>query len=157
MYASSVPGAGIVTSTVTGPEGFNAYGVQIRFQATDFVSTSTASSSSSSVTTTSSTTRSTSTGSSDKGLSTGTTAGIGVGVSIAGILILVGVIFFFLRQRRRRRRRRTENISPGGPHYQQRDPYYSKPELADTQKFQSYQPSHLVPPSEPVELGTGRE
>lgn len=118
-YTTSVPGAGVVTTTVTKNEGFNAYGVQIRFQESDSVTALTATTASTSTTSTSgsaqttaspastagagagSTASPTNSGTSSGGLSTGAKAGIGVGVAIAAIIIITAILFFFLRRRPR--------------------------------------------------------
>jgi len=94
--------------TATGPKAINAYGVSIRWQSTDFVSTPTSSTtfttSATGLPTTSATglsAASTTTGrvsptpDAGSGLSTGAKAGIGVGSAIGGLLlIIVGILLF---------------------------------------------------------------
>lgn len=95
-----------ITSTTTNVEGFNAYGVSIRYQATDFAS---APKTSSSVRETPSTSSSRSAPTSEStnlsasnGLSTGAKIGIGVGCAIGFLLfILLGFLVFRLRSRTR--------------------------------------------------------
>ena len=95
-----------VTETIGG--NVNAYGVQIRFQASDLVRLTSASSSTSSTSTqngagpTDSVPAPTPTSSS--GLSTGAIAGIGVGAALAGLIFLVAV---FLGWRYVMKKRRT--------------------------------------------------
>lgn len=117
VYTTSIPGAGVVTSTVTKNEGFNAYGVQVRFQASDSISALTAATTATPVTvsssssdgggaSTTSASESTSAAATPNpqttGLSTGDKAGLGVGVAIAAMLTIAAVLFFFLRRQRRR-------------------------------------------------------
>ncbi|OKL62342.1 hypothetical protein UA08_02823 [Talaromyces atroroseus] len=105
VYTTDLPGVGTSTVTTSGSEGINAYGVQIRFQATDSVTaltTTTASPTSSTSSTSSSSSTSTSSATpASTGLSTGAKAGIGVGVALAGLIAIAGIIFFFVRPRRR--------------------------------------------------------
>ncbi|KAJ9302099.1 hypothetical protein DTO271G3_965 [Paecilomyces variotii] len=92
-----------VTSTTTNVEGFNAYGVSIRYQATDFASAQKTSSSVPSTSSSSSSSRSaptleTSSSSASNGLPTGAKVGVGVGCSVGVLLlILVGFLIFRLR------------------------------------------------------------
>lgn len=110
IFTSSAPGH-YVTATKSGA-GVNAYGVEIRWQSTDFASSSPSSSQSPP---TASTTGPSSTGGATApaqesngsgggggGLSTGAKAGIGIGAAIGAILVLVGVAFFVRRARTRR-------------------------------------------------------
>ncbi|CAK7205758.1 hypothetical protein SEUCBS139899_008537 [Sporothrix eucalyptigena] len=113
VYTTSIIGKGEVVSTVTDAEGLNAFGVQIRYQSTDFVSSSSSSSSAQTGSNTgsggsnASPTGSNSSGDnngtssgSSSGLSTGAKAGIGIGVAL-GVLAFVGVaIFLIIRNRR---------------------------------------------------------
>lgn len=117
----------MVTSTVSKNEGFNAYGVQVRFQASDSISAFTASQTTatsdivssssgggggagptSSASTSASTSASATPNPQTTGLSTGAKAGVGVGVAVAGLIVTAAVAFFF------RRRRRTVNQQGGG-------------------------------------------
>ncbi|KAK1772861.1 hypothetical protein QBC33DRAFT_32006 [Phialemonium atrogriseum] len=115
IYTSSAPGH-YVTATKSGA-GVNAYGLEIRWQSTDFASSSPSSSPSSKSSPTESTTGPSSTGGPTApaqesngsgggggggGLSAGAKAGIGIGAAIGAILVLVGVAFFVRRARTRR-------------------------------------------------------
>lgn len=94
-------------------EAVNGYGVSIRYQSTDFISTtsgsspSTSSSPSSLPTSTSLTASPTNLGSSSTsataaaspGLSTGAKAGIGVGAAVVGLAVLVGIAMLFRSRR----------------------------------------------------------
>ncbi|CAK7223355.1 hypothetical protein SBRCBS47491_005180 [Sporothrix bragantina] len=113
VYTTSIIGKGNVVSTVTAAEGLNAFGLQIRYQSTDFASsTSSSSFTSSTPKATGQTTGSGSSGPSptggssggssntSSGLSSGAKAGIGIGVAL-GALAFIGVaLFLFIRKRR---------------------------------------------------------
>ncbi|KAJ5974942.1 hypothetical protein N7481_008649 [Penicillium waksmanii] len=98
-----------ITSTGTqvadmtgGVDGINAYGVQLRWRATDL--TTAAPTFGSGITSATAATQTRETilgGSSDSsGLSTGARVGVGVGCAVAGILLILVAILFFLRSRR---------------------------------------------------------
>ena len=108
VFTTYTLGFGNVVSTVSGLQGaVNAFGVRIRYQATDFISATASSSSSSSALTTSSSSNATSVGASGGsgggggGLSVGVKAGIGIGVSVSVLAALGFALFFFIRKRRR--------------------------------------------------------
>ncbi|KAI0098670.1 hypothetical protein GGR51DRAFT_537981 [Nemania sp. FL0031] len=113
-----------VTSTFDSDDGFNAYSIQVRYQSTDFLSTTTTPTTTPTntptatppSTTTASTASSTSTSqagpltslpaantsdASGSNLNGGAIAGITVG-AVAGVLILAGIAWFLIRQRRRK-------------------------------------------------------
>lgn len=83
-------------------EAVNGYGVSIRYQSTDFVSTTTSSSSGTSSTTSSTPTSSSATAASS-GLSTGAKAGIGVGAAVVALAVLIGIAMLFVTRRRKAR------------------------------------------------------
>ncbi|CAK7273609.1 hypothetical protein SEPCBS119000_005748 [Sporothrix epigloea] len=128
-YTSSILGEGEVVFTTTdrGDQGINAFGIQIRYQSTDFVSSSTptstpaptsatagtasatgqttggsgsGSSSSASPTGGSSSDNGGHSSSSSGGLSTGAKAGIGIGVALGVVAFLGIIILLFIRKRR---------------------------------------------------------
>ncbi|CAK7265641.1 hypothetical protein SEPCBS57363_001686 [Sporothrix epigloea] len=121
VYTTSILGEGnaVFTSTEDN-QGINAFGIQIRYQSTDFVSSSSTAAPSSTATSSTASVTGQSTGSgssssasptgtgnssgdsssSSSGLSTGAKAGIGIGVAL-GVLALLGcIVFLFVRKRR---------------------------------------------------------
>ncbi|KAJ4421136.1 hypothetical protein N0V82_003900 [Gnomoniopsis sp. IMI 355080] len=100
------------TSTARSELGIGAYGVEVRWQATDFVSTTvtpqSVSSTKSTATTPSATTTpaaatTTSSTSAAAGLSSGAAAGIGVGVAVLFLAAATGAFFLIRRMRQRRK------------------------------------------------------
>ncbi|KAF2149652.1 hypothetical protein K461DRAFT_271218 [Myriangium duriaei CBS 260.36] len=108
----------VVSSTTRAEAGIGAYGVEIRFQATDFIATSTTGSTSANRPTetppsTSNVIPSTTTSTPDgQGLSTPAAIGTGVGVAIVGLL-LFGLGLFFGRKSMRARKAATTLSGPG--------------------------------------------
>ncbi|KAH8647670.1 hypothetical protein BX600DRAFT_475705 [Xylariales sp. PMI_506] len=105
VYTQDVIGVGPETITATGGglAAINAYGVNIRWKAADFVSTTTSTSlSSTGLTTTSASTSQQETGTSRLGggdeLSTGAKAGIGVASAVIGILIIIAGAILYRRK-----------------------------------------------------------
>jgi hypothetical protein len=82
-------------------EAVNGYGVSIRYQSTDFTSSTYSSGSSTSSATSSSS--SSATAAASPGISTGAKAGIGVGAAVVGLAVLVGIAMLFLARRRKAR------------------------------------------------------
>lgn len=98
-------------STATGLANLNAYGMEVRWQASDTSTSSTTSAStmasstlSTSVPASPASTTSTHTpaptSTTTSSLSTGAKAGIGIGAALGALIILAGIIFFFIRRRR---------------------------------------------------------
>ncbi|PYI09654.1 hypothetical protein BO78DRAFT_415582 [Aspergillus sclerotiicarbonarius CBS 121057] len=108
------------TGSMTSPGSINAYGVEVRWQSTDFVAPTGTATASVTGTTESVPAGSsqTQTASSSSGLATGAKVGIGVGVAIAGVLVIALVAWGLLRRRRRNHQRmeamRTSNGPNGG-------------------------------------------
>lgn len=110
VYTTSTPGLSPVTITDSGRYGFNAYGLQIRWGSTDFVSEPTISSSATKIIASSVSSRdqpsSTTTlmpiTAPQSGLQQSTRIGIGVGVAIGASLIIAAVFYLWLRRRRKR-------------------------------------------------------
>ncbi|KAH8901520.1 hypothetical protein GQ53DRAFT_757144 [Thozetella sp. PMI_491] len=126
QYTTSIVGQGVVTTSHAGggQQAINAFGVQIRWQSTDFVSTtSTASTSASTGSSNSPAQTQTSGAQSDApssapaaasdGLPTGAKAGIGVGVALVVLLLLAGVALLW-----RRRRSQKAAALPANPMYE---------------------------------------
>ncbi|KAI7970372.1 hypothetical protein EIK77_006217 [Talaromyces pinophilus] len=96
-------------STATGLANLNAYGMEIRWQASDTSTPRTTTASSTSPTSVSASPASTAlstsptstpTSTSTSSLSTGAKAGIGIGAALGALILLAGIIFFFIRRRR---------------------------------------------------------
>lgn len=109
---------GFLTPTAGG--GVNAFSVQVRFQSSDFPTSTKTSTTPSTVTVTITAPPQ------PQGLSTGARAGIGVAVAIIVLaLLLLGAFLYFLRRRRQRQPAPTE---PPRPDYDTHG-LYTKPEL----------------------------
>ncbi|PMD47787.1 subtilisin-like protein [Hyaloscypha variabilis F] len=93
VYTTSIPGTGYATSTGGAGGGFNAYGVKIRWRATNLSPEATSTSSTTSVS------------NANTGLSLGAKIGIGVGVGFAGILCFIALLFLGVRHRRQAKNR----------------------------------------------------
>ncbi|KAI1113267.1 hypothetical protein F5Y14DRAFT_418301 [Nemania sp. NC0429] len=128
------------TTTIDGPGGFNAYAVQIRYQSTDFASTTALStptkSSTIAVPTTPTTTPKTendnNTTNQDNGLSPGAAAGIAIG-AIAGVLIVVAIIWYLIRRNAwRQKQNRQDRPIHHQPNY---DLYSMKPSSYPPREF----------------------
>ncbi|CAK7562543.1 MAG: hypothetical protein SEPTF4163_000391 [Sporothrix epigloea] len=120
VYTTSILGEGnaVFTSTEDN-QGINAFGIEIRYQSTDFASSSSTATSAASASATGQSTGSGSSSSaspsgtgnsssdssghsssSSSGLSTGAKAGIGIGVAL-GVLALLGIFIFLVVRKRR--------------------------------------------------------
>jgi len=111
---------GFFTATYGG--AINAFSVQVRFQSSDFPTSTKTSTTPATVTVTATTTAP----SQPQGLSTGAQAGIGVAVAIVVLaLLLLGTFFYF---RRRRRQRQSAPTEPPRSDYDTHG-LYTKPEL----------------------------
>ncbi|KAL2823445.1 hypothetical protein BDW59DRAFT_163226 [Aspergillus cavernicola] len=103
--------------SMTSGDGWNAYGLEIRWRASDL--SSAPATASASATETETTPQGTSEESS--GLSTGAKAGIGIGVGVGGLLAILAVGFLILRGRKRRGEDSGDlsgtngDLCPGGP------------------------------------------
>lgn len=105
-------------TTVTG--AVLAFGVSIRYQASDTITTTSSTSSSSaastastaSATSTSSATSTAAAQSSSGGLSTSAAIGVGVGVGVGGLAVLIAVVFLFWT--RRGRKSKTQDVGGSG-------------------------------------------
>ncbi|KAI3321983.1 hypothetical protein HD806DRAFT_151702 [Xylariaceae sp. AK1471] len=118
-----------LTTSIGNIGGVNAYSLQVRYQSTDFVSTtSTTSSTTSSISSqTPPAVHATSTSTTDKinhndsssadrkgGLSPGAAAGVAIG-AFAGVLILVALIWLHIRHRRRQKQQYYDPPKPAPP------------------------------------------
>ncbi|KAI1088927.1 hypothetical protein F5B19DRAFT_402161 [Rostrohypoxylon terebratum] len=143
LYTTRTPGEDPETSTTTGGGTLNAFGVAIRWHASDLATETTSVSRLAGPTIIS-----VSQGSG--GLSSGAKAGLGVGVAIAGILVLVGA--FLLWRRRRRHRGEASTVIRNQQPIEQHHPGKSPWELDG-----SHERVELPGRSLPAELGSGRE
>ncbi|KAI0534339.1 hypothetical protein GGR58DRAFT_62802 [Xylaria digitata] len=114
------------TSTFNTDDAVNAYSIQVRYQSTDFVSTSSSSPTSSSARNTQSPTVipvNTPTNTPQTTISSGAIAGIVIGVLVA-ITIAVAAVFLFMRRRRQQRSNLVQQTNhPHHPYPQHPYPY----------------------------------
>ncbi|QGA15840.1 hypothetical protein EYB26_003501 [Talaromyces marneffei] len=176
-YEGSTTGTYLFTaqtsiSTAIGLANLNAYGMEIRWQASDTstpgatsalttassaLSTSASASPASTALSTTPTPTSTPTSPSTSSLSTGAKAGIGIGAAVSALLILAGIIFFIIRRRRNSAAaNKQENMDMHlTPAQLQQQEYYVEAAAGDVR---SKPPYHELPtqPKErnPVELSS---
>ncbi|KAI1339982.1 hypothetical protein F5Y15DRAFT_60683 [Xylariaceae sp. FL0016] len=103
----------LTTSVADFMGGINAFAVQVRFQATDGVSSSSSSTTGNAAVPTASDSNSSEASDGSSGLTTGAVAGIGVAVGLVSLGIVGSLVFFF-----RRRRKVAKDLLPsemGGP------------------------------------------
>ncbi|EEA20963.1 conserved hypothetical protein [Talaromyces marneffei ATCC 18224] len=176
-YEGSTTGTYLFTaqtsiSTAIGLANLNAYGMEIRWQASDTstpgatsalttassaLSTSASASPASTALSTTPTPTSTPTSPSTSSLSTGAKAGIGIGAAVGALLILAGIIFFIIRRRRNNAAaNKQENMDMHlTPAQLQQQEYYVEAAAGDVR---SKPPYHELPtqPKErnPVELSS---
>ncbi|OJJ43563.1 hypothetical protein ASPZODRAFT_136018 [Penicilliopsis zonata CBS 506.65] len=123
-YTYSSSGSVVTATTSLDSSGLiNAYGVEIRWQSSDFASSTavtttatatttatTAQSPSQASATSTSTSSSTSTSKSSSGLSNGAKIGVGVGVAIGGVLVISLVVAWFLYRKRQKGRNASSEL-----------------------------------------------
>ncbi|KAI0380302.1 hypothetical protein F5Y04DRAFT_282065 [Hypomontagnella monticulosa] len=128
----------------------NARGVQVRFQSTDFMTTTPTNTISSQSTTTSSLTSTNTSPSETSGLSTGAQAGIGVGVAVGVLALLAIAGFIFLKRRKATTSRQDlpelhgRTKPPAGPNYT---------EMIPLNAHHNTEYTAPVPQRSPVEMG----